>query len=260
MLLLVDAGNTRIKWALMDRTIPDPVMGAWHASGSVARSEAEQLVEIWRSFSIGRVMISNVAGAGLHDQLQIAVFRALGTKPVAVEWFASTETAGGVRNAYQKPAQLGCDRFAAAIGAHALFPERPLLVATCGTATTLDAVSADGTFIGGMILPGLGLMASILAKNTAQLPEVALHADDLQPFADHTDAAIVSGCLAAQTGAIARAYAALSTMYPDTPVSCILAGGAADLIAPHLNISYERVDNLVLIGLQTVAIHTHSTC
>lgn len=260
MLLLVDAGNTRIKWALIDRTLANPVLGRWYASGSVARSEADQLVETWRSFSIGRIMISNVAGAGLRDELQTAVLRALGTKPVAVEWFASTESAGGVRNAYRNPAQLGCDRFAAAIGARALFPERPLLVATCGTATTLDAVAADGTFIGGMILPGLGLMASILAENTAQLPEVALRPGDLQPFADHTDAAIASGCLAAQTGAIARAYATLARIYPDTPVSCILAGGAADLIAPHLNISFERVDNLVLIGLQTVAIQTHSTC
>lgn len=260
MLLLVDAGNTRIKWALIDRTIANPAIGSWHACGSVARSEAEQLVETWRSFSIGRIMISNVAGAGLQDELQTAVLRALGTKPVAVEWFSATEKAGGVRNAYQNPAQLGCDRFAAAIGARALFSNRPLLVATCGTATTLDALSADGTFVGGMILPGLELMASILAKNTAQLPEVALHTDDLQPFADNTDAAIVSGCLAAQTGAIVRAYAALSTIYPDSLVSCILAGGAADLIAPHLNIRYERVDNLVLIGLQTVAIQAHSTC
>lgn len=260
MLLLVDAGNTRIKWALIDRTIPNPVLGTWHASGSVLRSEAELLVETWRSFSIGRILISNVAGSGLRDELQMAVLRALGTRPVAVEWFASTEKMGGVQNAYRNPVQLGCDRFAAAIGAHALFPARALLVATCGTATTLDAVSAEGTFIGGMILPGLGLMATTLAKNTAQLPEVALHADDVHPFADNTDAAIVSGCLAAQAGAIERAGTALAANFPDRPVSCILAGGAADLIAPHLNINYERVDNLVLIGLQTVALQTHATC
>jgi type III pantothenate kinase len=260
MLLLVDAGNTRIKWALIDRAIPHPVPGAWHASGSVARSDAGQLVETWRGFSIGRILISNVAGSDLRDELQNAVLRALGTRPVAVEWFASSAEMGGVRNAYRNPAQLGCDRFAAAIGAHALFPERALLVATCGTATTLDAVAADGTFVGGMILPGLGLMATMLAKNTAQLPEVALHTDDLHPFADNTEAAIVSGCLAAQAGAIERAYAALAANYPGSMTSCILAGGAADLIAPHLKTSYERVDNLVLIGLQTVAIHTHSTC
>jgi type III pantothenate kinase len=134
------------------------------------------------------------------------------------------------------------------------------VVATCGTATTIDAVSVDGDFIGGMILPGLGLMASSLAKNTAQLPEVALHISSLQPFADHTDAAIVSGCLAAQAGAIERAVAAHAQMHPEAGVSCILAGGAADLVAPHLSIAHQRVDNLVLVGLQTVALGLTSSC
>lgn len=260
MLLLVDAGNTRIKWALVDRSIAHPVPGVWHAAGSVARADAEQLVQTWRALRIGRVLLSNVAGEGLRDELEHIVMRALGSKPVAIEWFASVAELGGVRNGYRNPSQLGCDRFAAAIGAHALFPKRALVVATCGTATTIDAVSADGDFVGGMILPGLGLMASSLAKNTAQLPEVALHASALQPFADNTDAAIVSGCLAAQAGAIERAVAAHALTHPESGVSCILAGGAADLVAPHLSIAHQRVDNLVLVGLQTVALGLTSSC
>ena len=111
-----------------------------------------------------------------------------------------------------------------------------------------------------MILPGLGLMAASLAKNTAQLPQVALHSSMTQPFADNTDAAIVSGCLAAQAGAIERAVAAQMRIYPHLPIPCILAGGAADLIAPHLTVDYTRVDNLVLIGLHTVAIQHTSPC
>lgn len=260
MLLLVDAGNTRIKWALVDRALAHPVPGTWHAAGSVARAQAGELEKIWSSLRIGRVLLSNVAGAGTRDELERAVRHALGSRPVAIEWFASTAECGGVRNRYREPAQLGCDRFAAAIGAHALFPVRPLVVATCGTATTIDAVSADGDFIGGMILPGLGLMASSLARNTAQLPQVALQASALQPFADNTDAAIVSGCLAAQAGAIERAVAAQAHRYPEATVACILAGGAADLVASHLSIAHERVDNLVLIGLQTVALGHSSSC
>lgn len=260
MLLLVDAGNTRIKWALVDRSTRNPVPGNWHRSGSVARTEAAQLIQAWRGFKVGRVLLSNVAGPDMRDQLEQAVLRALGTKPVAIEWFASVATLGGVRNRYLNPAQLGCDRFAAMIGAHALFPNRHLVVATCGTATTVDAVNADGDFVGGMILPGLGLMASSLAKNTAQLPQVALQTSLTHPFANNTDAAIVSGCLAAQAGAIERAMAAHANAHPDGKVSCILAGGAADLIAPHLSIAYERVDNLVLIGLHTVAIQPLPPC
>jgi type III pantothenate kinase len=205
-------------------------------------------------------LLSNVAGHDMRDALETAVLRALGTKPVPLEWFASCEELGGVRSSYPNPAQLGCDRFASAIGAHALFPNAPLIVATCGTATTIDAINADGVFVGGMILPGLGLMATSLAKNTAQLPQVALQTSLTQPFADNTDGAIVSGCLAAQAGAIERAVAAHAKAHRDVEISCILAGGAADLIAPHLTIAHRRVDNLVLIGLQTVATHASSTC
>lgn len=260
MLLLVDAGNTRIKWALIDRSDVTQTPGNWSAEGSVARAEASQLAQAWRSFKIAQVLLSNVAGAELREELTQVVLHAVDSKPLALEWFASSAAAGGVRNQYLNPAQLGSDRFAAAIGAHALFPDRPLVVATCGTATTIDAVNADGTFVGGMILPGLGLMASSLAKNTAQLPEVALHASSTRPFADNTDAAIVSGCLAAQAGAIERAVAAHANAHPDEAVSCILAGGAADLIAPLLSLAYRRVDNLVLIGLHTVAIQNPSPC
>lgn len=259
MLLLVDAGNTRIKWALVDRA-QAPAPGQWHASGSVARADVAQLQQTWSEFKIDRVLLSNVAGAAMRAELEKVVTGASNIKSSALEWFQSAAALGGIRNQYKNPAQLGSDRFAAVIAAHALFPDKNLVVATCGTATTIDAVNVDGTFVGGMILPGLGLMASSLAKNTAQLPQVALHASASQPFADHTDAAIVSGCLAAQAGAIERAVAAHASAHTDAEVCCILAGGAADLIAPHLSVAYQRVDNLVLIGLHTVATQIIPTC
>jgi type III pantothenate kinase len=255
MLLLVDAGNTRVKWAL----VPDGARGAdalgrWVASDMVEHAQVRQLGDIWHGQGIVRALISNVAGQPMREALEQALLGALGMQPVPLEWFASVPALAGVRNGYRNPAQLGCDRFASAIGAHALHPGRPLIVATCGTATTVDAVTADGVFLGGMILPGLGLMASALAKNTAQLPQVAEHLDVSEPFADHTDAAIVSGCLTAQAGAIERAFAAHAKHQGDA--HCILSGGAAALIAPHLQVPHTRIDNLVLTGLHTVAMNT----
>jgi type III pantothenate kinase len=152
-----------------------------------------------------------------------------------------------VRNGYRNPAQLGCDRFAAAIGAHALEPGKALVVATCGTATTIDALSAEGDFIGGMILPGLGLMASSLARNTAQLPQIAASGAIPAGFADNTDDAILSGCLSAQAGAIERACGLLDASL------CILSGGAARYIAPALSAPYRMVDNIVMVGLHAAA-------
>ena len=121
-----------------------------------------------------------------------------------------------------------------------------------------DPLVITGLFLGGMILPGLGLMATSLARNTAQLPQVAQHIDVATPFADNTDDAIVSGCIAAQTGAIERAVAALAQRYG--VVQCILSGGAASMIAPHLSIPCKRIDNLVLVGLQTVVMKQNASC
>lgn len=268
MLLLIDAGNTRVKWAVTPASARDAdALGRWSASGSVEHAQVKHLVDVWRSYGIRRVVVSNVAGVAMRDELEQALAATLGLHPVPLEWFASAPQLAGIRNAYRNPLQLGCDRFASVIGAHAMFPDQPLIVATCGTATTVDAVSADGVFLGGMILPGLGLMASALAKNTAQLPQVARDFDVAAPFADNTDAAIVSGCIAAQAGAIERAAAAHANAPSDahanthanTPahtVRCILSGGAAELIAPHLSLPCTQVDKLVLIGLHTVVINT----
>lgn len=259
LLLLVDAGNTRVKWAAIPTAAltESNVLGRWAASGSVERAQVRQLTAVWRELKIAHVILSNVAGPAMRDELGQTVLSVLGLKPVPLEWFASVPQLAGIRNGYRHPAQLGCDRFASMIGAHALFPGRPLIVATCGTATTVDAVTADGVFPGGMILPGLGTMATSLAKNTAQLPQVAENLAISDPFADHTDAAIVSGCIAAQAGAIERAVAAhtLRQGVADGEVQCILSGGAAELIAPHLSVPHQKVDNLVLLGLQTVATH-----
>lgn len=248
MLLLIDAGNTRVKWALAR---DDAAPGHWDDAGMVEHAQLQDLAAIFIAAAPARAVVSNVAGPALHALLE-RLLRQAGIGASTIEWFASVPQRAGVRNGYRNPGQLGCDRFASAIGARALYPERALLVATCGTATTIDAVQ-DGVFIGGMILPGLGLMAQSLARNTAQLPQIAQGLDVADPFADHTDAAIASGCLGAQAGAIERAAAALARRAG--PVQCLLSGGAAALIAPQLALEHVKIDNLVLIGLHVAAGH-----
>lgn len=243
MLLLIDAGNTRIKWALAE---PGAAPGDWAASGAVAHAELNHLPASWQDRRITRAIVANVAGTKLRDQLQLMI-------PVkAIDWFVARRELDGLRNVYRNPAQLGCDRFAAALGARALEPGKRLIVATCGTATTIDALSADSVFLGGMILPGLGLMATSLARNTAQLPQVGAGRALPAGFADNTDDAILAGCLAAQAGAIERACALHGASI------CVLSGGAAPLIAPQLNVAYRMVDNIVLIGLHST-VHPPAT-
>lgn len=263
MLLLVDAGNTRIKWALMHSArLGVAELGHWADYGSVGREDVCKMADALQDVDITRVMISNVAGEAMRASLERMVLRALGMKPVPLTWFASQAELAGVKNGYRDPAQLGCDRFAALIGARALFPGVPLVVATCGTATTVDALDAQGCFYGGMILPGVGLMAASLAQNTAQLPQVPQYNVGEHPFADNTHDAIASGCIAAQAGAIGRAVAAHAALQQQDAarMQCLLSGGAAGAIAPHLAGPVRQVDNLVLIGLQAVLNLTQTPC
>ncbi|MDE2427547.1 MAG: type III pantothenate kinase [Burkholderiales bacterium] len=251
MLLLIDAGNTRIKWALCASTPLRPgVPPVWLQMASVSHDEMAQLPEQWKHLQPAHVHISNVAGQMIRDQLTAILFDLNPTLPI--HWFASVAQIAGIQNHYRNPAQLGCDRLAAVAGAHHLFPDQALIVATGGTATTVDAVSADGVFHGGMILPGLKLMAQSLARNTAQLPQVAESIAVDQPFADNTDQAIVSGCIHAQVGAITRATQVFSQTQ-QCAVQCVISGGAAPYLLPHMDIPCIHIDNLVLTGLYVVA-------
>lgn len=250
MLLLIDAGNTRIKWGITADAQALSVLPVWLQAGAVSHAELKTLQTCWAGLPITRVWFSNVAGAALQTQLDDLFQICL--PGLVAHRLTSTAACAGLKNGYRQPAQLGSDRFASAIAAHAMYPGRALIVATCGTATTIDAVNPDGVFLGGMILPGLQLMAQALAKNTAQLPAVAASVSLLQPFADNTDQAIVSGCIHAQVGAIVQAHDALAAQQ-DLPVNCIISGGAAAYLTPHLGISCEYVDNLVLNGLFVVA-------
>jgi type III pantothenate kinase len=239
MLLLIDAGNTRVKWAL---AAPGALAGEWLELGAALHADLDAAAAAWQGRGVTGALVSNVAGAALRERLAALL------EPIDTEWFASSAERAGLVNGYREPGRLGCDRFAAAIGARALAPGQALVVATAGTATTVDAVSADGRFIGGMILPGLALMAGALAKNTAQLPQALPGAAPPPLFADNTNDAIVSGCLSAQAGAIERAVAA------QDGALCILSGGAAPYIAPALKCAYRMVDNIVLVGLHAGAL------
>ena len=258
MLLLIDAGNTRIKWGITDNpTTPNTgesevsgVAPVWKQLTSISHADIGTLSVAWQRLSVSRILVSNVAGATMKQALTAILSQVF--PAITPVWFASQAQLAGIQNRYRDPAQLGCDRFASAIAAHYLYPQQHLIVATCGTATTVDAVSAEGVFEGGMILPGLKLMAESLARNTAQLPQVAESIAVAHPFADNTDQAIVSGCIYAQIGAMMAAIKALEHQRQQK-VICLLSGGAAPYLLPHLGNVCVHIDNLVLTGLYVVA-------
>lgn len=247
MMLLIDAGNTRIKWQL--RSLANTVV----ASAAVNHGQLATLGEILPQLEPDcSIHVSNVAGAGIGEQIQ----QLLGGRDI--RWLQSAAECCGVRNLYA-PGQLGADRWAALIGAHALHPG-PCLVVMAGTATTIDLLSAAGEFLGGLILPGTALMQHALTRGTAQLP-LAEGRFSAQPR--RTIDAIHSGCIQAQAGAIERMFAQFGG---DPDAICLLGGGGADALIPALaptlapgrSLALRRVDNLVLDGLAAIALNHHA--
>ena len=152
-------------------------------------------------------------------------------------------------NCYDEPSQLGVDRWAALIGARALSSD-PCVVVNAGTAMTVDALGAQGEFIGGIIVPGFNLMHESLAANTARL---SAERGNFTPFPRATRDAITSGAIQALCGAIERMRDAMLAAGHREPVM-IFSGGAGELVARHLGRPVRIVDKLVLEGLVRIAI------
>lgn len=236
-LLAIDAGNTRVKWGLHDGR-------RWVQRGHAETARAANLKrEFARLPPLRAVIVSNVAGKSLRASLK----RALPLTPAA-RWVRSMAAQCGVRNSYASPAQLGCDRWAALIGAHALSRSAAVVV-NAGTALTVDALTDDGAFVGGIIVPGVELMRNALARETAGLRR---RPGTFSFFPDNTGDAIMSGAINALCGAIERVAHHLRAGGGATPI-CLLSGGAAGLLAPQLNLEVKVVDNLVLEGLLVMA-------
>ncbi|MBT0959648.1 type III pantothenate kinase [Denitromonas iodatirespirans] len=238
MMLLLDVGNTRLKWGLREAD-------RWLAQGAFAHDEAWDFSAVLPPPG----QVAAVYGASVvSPELRARVAEALAPWGHVPQWLVPAREACGVRNSYEVPTRLGADRWAALIGARA-HGAAPCLVVTAGTATTIDVLDADGVFRGGLIAPGVDLMRRALAGNTAQLPLVDGRIVDLPTC---TADAIQMGCLHAQAGAIERMYRQVA----DLPgACCLLNGGAAAQIAPLLGIPWRQIDNLVLDGVAVAVGH-----
>jgi type III pantothenate kinase len=238
-MLLIDIGNTRIKWAHVE-------VDQWLAEGGAGINEWLNLKKTFASLpEPNKILISNVAGAEAARQ----VCEICTAWNCPVEFISACAKQCGVQNAYEQPEKLGSDRWATLIAAW--HQERAAcLVVSCGTATTIDALSGNGEFLGGLILPGIEMMQRSLTNGTAQLEinKTKEVGRELQKFPRNTTDAIVSGAIQATTGAIIRQYELLGM--PNA--RCLLNGGAADSVQLYLTLPVLRVENLVLRGLQII--------
>lgn len=233
-MLLLDVGNSRCKWALVKN-------GAWVRQGVLENEQLDRLPTLFSDIPpLSRILVSNVAGESVAAKLRLYL-AALSCEP---EFIKAEAARCGVRNGYRSPQQLGSDRWAALIAAHQRV-SGACLVVNCGTATTVDALSAQGEFLGGLIMPGLSLMLSSLSANTAQLAE---QGGDLQDFPKDTADAMLSGAVRATQGAIMHQYAQLQQN--EGSLRCLVSGGASAKVMQGLAVACEHDEHLVLHGLQ----------
>jgi type III pantothenate kinase len=238
MILAVDSGNTRIKWGLHDGN-------SWLSKGWVATKDVADLGDAWNGLAApDRIVASNVAGPQVAMQME----EACKGWPARIQWAVAVERQCGVINGYETPSQLGSDRWAALIAARAIAPEGCVVV-NAGTAMTVDGLTADGAFLGGLIVPGLATMLRALAENTVAIGEGGGHYRDIPK---NTPDAVYSGALSAMVGAVWHMNALLAGEIKRAP-TCLLSGGDAQLLLPLLSGKTRMVDNLVLDGLIRIA-------
>lgn len=238
MKLLVDVGNTRLKWASVAGD------ARLRPGGVFAHTEGSLVTELRREWgALARVesaWVASVVSSAREEELAAFVRERFGLR---AHFVRSPAVALGVRNAYAEPERLGVDRFLALAAAHAREARLQVLV-SAGTALTVDALDAAGQHLGGLIVASPLAMRQAVVAGTAR---VDARGGQLRERPRSTADAVVTGSLYAAAGAIERFRASLVSPGEALP-PLLLGGGGADELEPLLG-QVERVHDLVLHGL-----------
>jgi len=242
--LLLDVGNSRIKWGLSD---DGKIYRTGHISQDRIREKGLQVLTGRLPRRVDEVFVSNVAGSSFATRLSGVVGLHCGCD---VRFARSRKEGWGLRNGYTQPRRMGVDRWVALVGAWSEL-QGACLVIDAGTALTVDAVDDNGVHLGGQIIPGSTAMTNALAATTSDLPSVrplaAGKAASMQMFGRSTAAAMREGVQNAIVGAVDRAFRTLAA--DGCEPRAVLTGGDASRILDALAIKPLHRPHLVLQGL-----------
>jgi type III pantothenate kinase len=244
MNLLVDMGNTRLKWAVVDNeqlVTGEPLFNQ--------HINQQELLKRWQHITPPDQLA--IACVTTNDKLELVIAVAVTLwHSIKIIRVTSQTQRFGITNAYTPPEKLGVDRWLALIATRHCY-SIPACIVDCGTAITVDLINADGQHLGGLISPGLMLMKKSLVVGTNALPfNITRYPLETANF---TEAAIYSGTLLAAIGLIEQVLLKQADV-----LSLILTGGDAAVIAPHLSVTPIVDPDLVLHGLAIVAENTVS--
>ncbi|MGF6148691.1 Bifunctional protein BirA [Kingella potus] len=238
--LLLDCGNSRVKWAWLENGRPGTVSGTPYRN-------LQPLADDWRRHGGADTAVTGCAVCGAEKKRQVAA-----QIPVPIDWLPSMPHALGIRNHYRNPAEHGADRWFNVLGSRS-FSNNACVIVSCGTAVTIDALTDGNQYLGGSIMPGFHLMKESMAAKTANLNRPAGKA---YPFATTTANAMAGGMMDAVCGAVVLMHGRLKERVGrEKPVDVIITGGGAVKVGqalPRSLISDDNikiVDNLVVYGL-----------
>jgi len=246
--LALDVGNTRLKWALYDTAIPGANL---LAHGAEFLENIDTLAEgAWSDLpSPHHILGCIVAG----DHIRRRVMLQLELWDAVPQWVIASAQEAGLVNGYDHPTRLGADRWVAMIGARHRMLDRgigkPIIVVMVGTAVTVEAIDASGKFLGGIIIPGHGIMLKALESGTAGLH---VPTGEVVNFPTNTSDALTSGGTFAIAGAVERMIQHLRQRTGAEPI-CFMTGGAGWKMAPSMSVPFELVDSLIFDGLLEIA-------
>lgn len=254
--LVIDIGNTRLKWGLYEQAHPGARL---MAHGAVVLEDIDHLWDTaWKHLPKPTAMLGCVVAGEVIKRRVEEQLAEWGLQP---KWLVSAARAGGVINGYEHPQRLGSDRWAAIIGARqrALRANpnapQPVLAVMVGTAVTVDAIDQTGRFLGGLIMPGFGLMYRALESGTAGLK---VPTGEVRDFPTNTSDALMSGGTDAIAGAIERSYRRLAKQTGMAPM-LVMSGGAVSRLSHLDELPASVVENLIFEGLLTLAQADRST-
>ncbi|MCB2428321.1 type III pantothenate kinase [Methylophaga pinxianii] len=244
MILLVDIGNSQIKWA----TIQSKVLAESQHFSRPKTGVKAALNKAWKPLDgIEAVFVSNVAGDKVATQLSEWVEKQWKLTPIFVQ---SEKRRFGVTNAYEQPETLGVDRWLAIVAGrqHA---RQVTCIIDCGTAITVDIVTEKGQHQGGLIVPGLSLMKQMLTDNTDALSNVAQESE-FNLLATNTHSAVQAGTLYMVTATLENLINDLQQNFKDE-IRFLITGGDAEELIPLLPQPLLHEPDLVLKGLAQYA-------
>lgn len=242
-MLVVDIGNSRIKWA----TIKAGVLGSQEAADYQDDTLEKELDAAFENrdkpaaityCSVGASATGHILEHWAREHWGIEAARVR----TAAEGF-------GVRCAYARPETLGADRWAALVACRHQ-RKGAAVVVDCGTAITLDAITEGGQHLGGVIVPGVTLMRHALATRTNQIP--VQDSDNRKVMAKSTADGVAAGTLYAAAAAVDRLAGEMAASLPPGSAR-ILTGGAMEQLRPLMATEFEVEPSLVLYGLAVIA-------